>query len=165
MSSQPSRPKPGFPPGRLSSDMWTGHLGNGNGRLSQAGGSWVPVQHLPWNNQGGHRYGKQGVRPAGLTCPVLLTPHCSEDKPQTAACEVLRAQWQAANPELPRVYPERISRNACRLVLPWTDWNKPQDSTLFLLFPRTLQLHIIPAQVKVNSTSCTEMRKKNPALP
>lgn len=74
MFSQPSRPKPGFPPGRLSSDMWTGHLGNGNGRLSQAGGSWVPVQHLPWNYQRGHRYGKQGLRPAGLTCPVLLTP-------------------------------------------------------------------------------------------
>lgn len=91
--------------------------------------------------------------------------HCSEDKPQTAACEVLRAQWQAATPKLPRVYPKRIPRNACRLVLPWTDWNKPQDSTLFLLFPRTLQLHIFPAQVKVNSTSSTEMRKKNLALP
>lgn len=74
--SQPSWPNPGFPPGRLCSDIWTGHLGQaaGNGRLSQAGGFWVLVQCLSWNNQCGHMYGKQGVRPAGLTCPVLLTP-------------------------------------------------------------------------------------------
>lgn len=151
-----------FPTGRLSSDIWTPGQGAGNGRLSQAGGSWVPVQCLSWNNQCGHRYGKQGVRPAGLTCPELTPFPLLWGQSQTAACEVLRAN--PANPELPRVYPRRIPRNACRLVLPLTDWNKPQDSGLCLLFPRALQLHIFPAQVKVNSISCTEMRKKNPAL-
>lgn len=80
--------------------------------------------------------------------------------------------WELSNrplakPELLQVYPKWVSRNACRLVLPLTDWkwNKPQDSTLFLLFPRTLQLHIFSAQVKANSISYTEMKKKNPALP
>lgn len=66
---------------------------------------------------------------------------------------------QSANPEL-QGYPKWMLRNACRVVLPLTDWNKTQDSTLFLLFPRTLQLHTFPARVKVNSISCTEMKNK-----
>lgn len=112
---------------------WTPGPRAGNGRLSQAGGSWVTIQCLSWNNQRGHRHGKQGVRPAGLTCPELLTPFpLLWRQSQTAACEVLRAN--PAHPELPRVYPKRIPRNVCRLVLPWTDWINPKIPLYFCCF-------------------------------
>lgn len=95
-----------------------------------------------------------------LCCSLLS--HCSlrkNHKLLRVPCWEL-SHKQLANPELLQVHPKQISRNACRLVLPLTHWNKPQDCTLFLLLPRTLQLHIFTAQVKVNFMSCTEMKKK-----
>lgn len=92
-SSQPSRCNTGFTTWEAAFRHlnWTS---GPRGALISCGLLGVLFQRICQNNQRVHVYEIEGVRPADLTSPVLLTPFPlpSEDKPQTAACEVLRAQ-------------------------------------------------------------------------